>query len=377
MDQQAEKGLNMAQAQLMDLPAARSDWRARIASNAEGVLIPISALLLGLGAFALFLFLQGKSPVQFFQLVWLGGFGTSFSWQNTLSGAAPLLMAGLCVAIPARLGLIVIGGEGAIVIGGVAAGASAIVLTGTSMPIGIIAMASAGALAGAIWIGAIGALRHWRGVNETIASLLLAYIAIALMNHLVEGPLRDPGSLNKPSTPPIDAALAVGKMPWPNVHWGLLVGILACVLTWVLLERTTWGFSARIAGSNMRAAQVQGLPVGWLIIGFTALAGSLAGLAGYFEVAAVHGSANASLASGYGYSGILVAFLARHNPLAIIPVALLLAGFEASSGLLQRRMGLPDASVLVLQGFVFVAILTSEAVYGRFHLFLPNRWGKS
>jgi len=104
------------------------------------------------------------------------------------------------------------------------------------------------------------------------------------------------------------------------------------------------------------------------IMGFTALGGAFAGLAGYFEVSAVHGSANASLASGYGYTGILVAFLARHNPLAIIPVALLLAGFEASSGLVQRRMDLPDATMTVLQGFVFVSILASEALTGRISL---------
>jgi len=124
----------------------------------------------------------------------------------------------------------------------------------------------------------------------------------------------------------------------------------------------------------LRAAQVQGLPVGWLIIGFSALGGALAGMAGFFEVAAVHGSANASLAGGYGYTGILIAFLARHNPLAIIPVAILLAGFEASSGLVQRRMDLPDATVLVLQGFVFMAILISETLYGRFKIFAPERW---
>jgi simple sugar transport system permease protein len=139
----------------------------------------------------------------------------------------------------------------------------------------------------------------------------------------------------------------------------------------VLIERTTWGFAARIAGGNIRAAQVQGLPVGRLIIGFTALGGAFAGLAGYFEVSAVHGSANASLAAGYGYTGILIAFLARHNPLAIVPVAILLAGFEAASGLVQRRMDLPDATMLVLQGFVFIAILVSETFAGRLNL---ARW---
>jgi len=116
------------------------------------------------------------------------------------------------------------------------------------------------------------------------------------------------------------------------------------------------------------------LPVGLLIVGFSALGGAFAGLAGMIEVAAVHGSANASLASGYGYTGILVAFLARHNPLAIIPVAILLGGFEAANGLVQRRMELPDATVLVMQGFVFVIILMSDTLYGRIKVFTPEKW---
>lgn len=152
---------------------------------------------------------------------------------------------------------------------------------------------------------------------------------------------------------------------------------MACVAPWVLIGRTTWGFAARIAGGNVRAAEVLGLPVGRLILGFTALAGAFAGLAGMVEVAAVNGTANASLASGYGYTGILIAFLARHNPLAIIRVAILLAGSEASSGLVQRRMDLPDATVLVLQGFVFIAILVSDSLYGRLRLFAPERWSST
>jgi len=355
-------------------PFSPDGWLAAVARRSEAVVIPVAALLAGLAAFSLFLAVLGKSPADFYSIVYMGGFGSSFSWQNTLSRTAPLLLAALCVALPARLGLVVIGGEGAIVLGGVACGAVAGLLIGVPGVLGIPLMAATGALVGAVWIGAVGALRHYRGVNETIASLLLAYIAIALMNHLVEGPLRDPASLNKPSTAPLSEQLRVGDLPGWNVHWGLVVGIVACILAWVLIERTTWGFAARIAGGNVRAAQVQGLPVGRLIIGFTALGGAFAGLAGVFEVAAVHGSANASLAGGYGYTGILIAFLARHNPLAIIPVAILLAGFEASSGLIQRRMDLPDATVLVLQGFVFVAILCSETLYGRFRLFAPERW---
>ncbi|AMY68780.1 ABC transporter permease [Frigidibacter mobilis] len=339
--------------------------RLALLRRAEPVAIPVLALVAGLGVFGLFLLTQGRSPLAFMAYVWQGGFGSAFSWQNTLSRAAPLLMAALCVALPARLGLVVIGGEGAIVLGGVAAGALALPLAAAPGAAAVPLMALAAMVTGGLWIGAAGALRHYRGVNETISSLLLSYIAIALMNHLVEGPLRDPASLNKPSTAPLAEALHIGDLPGMTVHWGLAFGILACLLSWVLVEWTTWGFAARIAGGNVRAAQVQGLPVGRLMVGFSALGGAFAGLAGYFEVAAVHGSANASLAAGYGYTGILIAFLARHNALAIIPVAILLAGFDASSGLVQRRMDLPDATMQVLQGIVFMAILMSDAAYGR------------
>jgi len=347
-----------------------------LARRAEAVAIPVIACVAGFAAFALFLLTQGKSPAEFLSYVWQGGFGSAFALENTAARAAPLLLAALCVALPARLGLVVIGGEGAIVLGGLTAGALGLVLAGVPWGVGLPLMALGAMVVGGVWIGLAGALRHFRGVNETISSLLLAYIAIALMNHLVEGPLRDPASLNKPSTAPLAESLRVGVMPGLDVHWGLAFGLIACVLSWVLIDRTTIGFAARIAGGNVRAAQVQGLPVGRLILGFSALAGAFAGLAGFFEVTAIHGAANASLAAGFGYTGILIAFLARHNPLVIIPVAFLLAGIEASSGLIQRRMELPDATVLVLQGFVFMAILMSDGLYGRLKPFVPEKWSR-
>jgi simple sugar transport system permease protein len=231
------------------------------------------------------------------------------------------------------------------------------------------AMALAGMAAGGLWIALSGALRQYRGVNETISSLLLVYIALALLNHLVEGPLRDPSSLNKPSTREIGADNMIGSIPGTDIHWGFAFGIVAALLAYILIYHTAFGFAARVAGGNIRAAKVVGLAVGRLIVVTCFLAGAAAGLAGMVEVVAVQGRANANLAVGYGFTGILVAFLARHNPLAIIPVAILLGGIGASGGLLQRRLGLPDASVLVLQGIIFVTVLASETLYGRFRLF--------
>jgi ABC-type uncharacterized transport system permease subunit len=165
----------------------------------------------------------------------------------------------------------------------------------------------------------------------------------------------------------------IGAIPGTDVHWGLLVGVVLCGLLYLLMNRTTFGFAAQIAGGNLRAAQAQGLPVGRLVVISCAIAGACAGLAGFFEVAAIHGKANASLIAGYGFTGILVSFLARHNPLVIVPVAIFLGGIAASGGLIQRRMDLPDATVLVLQGLLFLVILVSETFYGRFSIFKPKR----
>jgi simple sugar transport system permease protein len=303
--------------------------------------------------------------MQAWGLLFRGAFGDAFSLQNTLQRAAPLMLTALCVAIPARAGLTVIGGEGALVLGGLACASLPYAITLPAGATGTLLLLLAAAAAGAAWIALAGWLRQWRGVNETISSLLLGYIAIALFKHIVEGPLRDPASLNKPSTLPLEDSLRIGTMGGYDVHWGLAFGVVCCLAAAFWLGITTHGFATRVVGGNPRAAQLVGLPASRLIITACALGGACAGLAGGIEVAAVHTAANASLIVGLGYTGILVSFVARHQPLAIVPVAILFGGFLAAGSLLQRRMGLPDASVQVLMGFCFVFILASEALRGR------------
>src|SRR5207247_96694 len=241
---------------------------------AEALIIPAGALAVSLILFGIFVAFAGANPLAVYRTIYRSAFGSWFSWQNTLQRAAPLMLTALCTALPAQVGLIVIGGEGALIIGAVATVAMAAVLPGVPPPAVVAAMLLAGMGAGGLWIALAGGLRHYRGVNETISSLLLNYIAIALMNHLVTGPMAHP-------------AIA----------------------------------------------------------------------------------ARASLVAGYGYTGILVAFLARQNPLAVIPVAILLGGIEASGGLMQRWHDLPDATVLVVRGIIFLVILASEPLYGRFRIF--------
>jgi ABC-type uncharacterized transport system permease subunit len=338
-------------------PAADPGFLQRYGTSIEYILIPGAALIAALGVFGIFVFLFGKNPLDLYFYMYQGAFGTWFSWQNSLTRAAPLILTALCTALPAQLGMVIIGALSA---------TSAALLLQSAPPLVVqLAMACAGMIGGGLWIMLSGGLRQFRGVNETISSLLLVYIGLAILNHLVEGPMRDPASLNKPSTREIGAANMIGSIPGTDVHWGLVFGIIAAIASYILIYHTVFGFAARVAGGNIRAAKIVGLGVSKLILTICFLAGASAGLAGMVEVAAVQGRTNANLAAGYGFTGILVAFLARQNPLAIIPVAILLGGISASGGLLQRRLGLPDASVQVLQGIIFVFVLASDAVYGR------------
>lgn len=344
----------------------------RLAALIEACAIPVLAFAVALILFGFFVALAGHNPFEVYATIYRGAFGSWFSWQNTLLRAAPIMLTALCTALPARAGLVVIGAEGAVVLGGLSAALTGIALNGLPPFFVLSAMMLAAIVIGGLWVGAAGALKHYRGVNETIGSLLLNFIAIAVLNFLVFGMLKDPETLNKPSTYPIGDENMIGAIGESSIHWGLAIGLILCVLFWVLVRRTPFGFSLDIVGGNVRAAHVSGLPVGRLIVMACILGGAAAGIAGAIEVAAVHGRANASLNAGYGYAGILVAFMARHNPLAIIPVAILLGGIRASSGVLQRAHDLPDATVLVLQGLVFVTILASEMYYGRWRWF-PNK----
>lgn len=344
-------------------------WRSKV----EALLLPVGAILVSLLLFGIFVKLQGVDPFKVFASIKKAAFGSWYSMQNTLVRAAPLMLCALGTAIPLRLGLVVIGNEGALVIGGLCAMAAGLLfIDGSPFSVHLV-MALTGMLAGGLWLLAVGALKQYRGVNETISSLLMNYIGIALLNQAVNSWMKDPSSLNKPSSYPIPDEKMLQPLGDTQVHWGLIFGIVFCIIVWFLIHKTTFGFQIRTIGANVRAARLAGLAVGPVTLVTCFIAGAAPGLAGMVEVAAVHGRANESLNAWYGYSGILVAFLARQNAIACIFVSVLLGGLLASGGILQRVHKLPDATILVFQGIVFLTILFSESLYGRFKVFQEER----
>jgi ABC-type uncharacterized transport system permease subunit len=332
----------------------------------DAMIITAAALVISLALFGLFIVCSKQiNPFDVFHVMFRGAFGSPYAWRNTLIHAAPLLLTALCVALPARLGLVIIGGEGCVLLGGLMAALVAHAMPSAPPLVVQISMVVFGMAMGGVWIAIAGALKQYRGVNETISSLLMNYIALAILNHCVEGPMHDPTSLDHPSSFPIGAANMFGNIPGTEIHIGLLFGVIACLLAWILMDHTTYGFATRVVGGNIRAAKVAGLAVAKYTLIACFMAGAAAALTGVVEVAAVQGHANDSLAAGYGYAGILVAFVARQNPLAIIPVAVLLGGVTASGDLLQLKLGLSSASVQVFQGILFLVILGLDTWAGR------------
>ena len=299
-----------------------------------------------------------------------GGVGSAFAIEQALHFATPLLFTGLCVALPLHAGMTIIGGEGSLVLGGLAAAAAAAAVPESWS---LVVLLAAGAATGALWIVLSAAGRALRNVNEAISSLLLVYVAIAVLNHAIEGPLRDPESLDKPATALLPAAAMIPALPgFPSLHWGLPAGILLCLACYLAVVKSAPGLALRYTGANRRAAVYAGLPTAVIMIGAAAAAGAAAGLAGALEVATVHGRANASLAAGYGFTGILVCALARGNILGLLPAALLVGAIDAGGGLLQRRYGAPAASAAMMHGLIFLMLIAGEALRARVQLFRPG-----
>ena len=297
----------------------------------------------------------------------VGAFGSSFAFEQTISSATPLLLTGLAVAIPLQAGLLVIGVEGAFVIGALIATIFALT---TDSYFALVLLIFGGILAGSIWLGLVGWFKL-KGIHEAISSLLLTYIALAITSQLVEGVLRDPNSFDKPTTATISEFAQLSN--WGYIHVGLPVGIALCLFAYIIISHTAVGYRYKIFGVNPLTAKFAGINSNKIIISTCVISGILAGLAGAIEVGAVAHSASISLALGYGYAGILVAIIARGNMLVIIIAAMLIGAVEAGSGLVQRQLGAPAATARILEGLLFISLIICNIYRGEVAKFLMSK----
>jgi len=323
-----------------------------------------SAVVIGLAGFAFFVAAVGADPFEALSAMWRAAVVDPIGPGEVLVYAAPVILAALAVAIPARAGLWNLGGEGQITMGVVGATvASHMIPSSLDSWAALPLLAVGAAIAGAIWCGIAAVLRVSVNLNEAISSLLLSYVALRVLDYLVNGPWKDPGSLGIPQAEPLPASQQLPLLDWLPVfgggrlHAGILVAVLALAVVLFASRRTVWGFRLRVVGGNPEAARRAGLPVKQLIITAMLAGGAIAGLAGFVQLTGVEGAAKGGIAGVYGFLGFLVSWLGRHDPVAILIGAVVVGGIAVGGDALQIDAGLPAASINILLALLLLAVL--------------------
>jgi ABC-type uncharacterized transport system permease subunit len=343
---------------------AAKDWMFSVyRSERLRLFLLISTLFVG--SCLVFFLVNDREPLPLFLEMIYGAFGDFFSITETLVQAAPIMFTAMAVALPARLGLISVGGEGQMNVGAILG--TGIVLAGMSLPASVLmpALLLGGLLGGAFW-GIVPALMKVKfGVNETISTLLLNYVALSLVNFLVHGPWRNPASLGWPSTVNFPDAALLPTFFDSRMHIGLLIAVLFAVGLHWLVTRSRWGLELSVLQSNPRAGATAGLNYNKHVLIVLGIGGMLAGMAGIIEVSVIQGRLQSGISGTFGLTGFLVAWLAGQNFLRIIPFSILIGGLLASADSLQMFAQLPSASAIILQSFLFIIVLAATSWSGR------------
>jgi len=310
--------------------------------------------------FAILLLAFGKNPIKAYADIFSSTLGSTYGFSEILVKMIPLTLTAVAVAVPSRIWLINVGGEGQLYIGALFATWGA--LNFNTLPAWILLpfISVLGVLGGGLWGSISGILRAKGWVSETISTLLLNYVAILLTNFFVFGPWKDMESANYPQTAEFVDAATLPSFVGTRVHAGFVFPLAALILFYFVLTRTRWGLEMRAIGGNPEAARRSGIPINGYIILLMFIGGGLAGLAGMVEVSAIQGRLRPSLSPGYGFIGFLISWMAGGNPLGMVAAAFLLAIVTAGGDILQMAHGLPGSAVNILNALILFVVLARQ-----------------
>ena len=329
----------------------------------SSVLLVLGILALSIALLAGALHLGGYDAGRALAALWSGSFGSANAFLSaTLVRATPLMLAGLGIALAFRAGIWNIGAEGQLLAGAAAASATGLAAGGTwPALIAVPLVLAAGTMAGLIWASVAEVLRRTRGVLEVISTIMLNFVALYLVGFLVHGPLQEPLGIYPQSAAIAEAARLPRLIPGTRLHAGFAMALLLAPALWWWLRSTAAGFRVRAAGASPRAARMAGrIDVARVAGAAFLVSGALAGLAGAVEVSGVTLALYENLSAGYGYTAIVVALLARLDPLAVIPSAILFGALESGALAMQRDAGIPSVVVTAVEAVLVLTLLIAE-----------------
>jgi general nucleoside transport system permease protein len=342
---------------VLDIATSRPFRGVRaMAAHSCAAILPIAlALIVG----GLLVLLSGADPLLAYRSLVLGALGDGNSLAEVFVKATPLLLAGLGIAFAWRGGLLNIGAEGQLHLGALAAtwaGMGIAMPTSLHIPVVILS----GFLGGALWGAIPGLLKERLGVSEIITTLMMNYIAVLLVGYLVQGPLKDPGSMLPQTTVMAPGAFLPVLWPPTRLHAGILIGALAALIVYVLLWTTPIGYEIRLIGKNREVARHAGIDVSRTTVMVMAISGGLAGLAGMGEIAGIQHRLREGFSPGYGFLAIAVAFVGHSHPVGVVTTAILFAMLLVGADHMQRAAEVPASLVHALTGFVLLFALARD-----------------
>lgn len=342
--------------------------RSSVMRIVEQVATPLVSVVLAMIICSVIIWATGYDPIAAFAALFKGAFGSGRQIGETLLRSTPLIFTGLALTYGFRAGLFNIGAEGQLFMGGLAAASLGLLLGGLPQPLNIIILLVAAALAGAAWAFVPALLKARVGAHEVITTMMFTYIARYFVSWIVTGPLKAEGQI--PQTVQLPVVSTLPKMhellPFlaqSRMHLGFVIGVLLAVLLWWLLKYTTLGYEARAVGFNMFAAETGGISVAATTVKSLCISGAFAGLAGATEVMGVHYRLFDQFSSGFGFTGIAVALLAKKNPLGVIPAAILFGALSAGAGTMQLEADVPQKVILIIQGLVIFFVAAEQLAH--------------
>lgn len=350
----------LASAHPVAVGSRRSGWWR--AAPGRAALRLAGALALTIGLMSLLVIVLGANPVETFQALWQGAFGSPFNVGSTAIIAAILVLTALAFAVPYTSGLLNVGGEGQMYAGAIAsAGVGLSLAPSTPTVVALLASVGGGVVAGALWAGIVGVLRAWASANEMITSLMLNFVAFALANYAVSVLWPVPG-VGQQTQPVIPSA----RFPelWANtpLNTAVLLALVVAAGVWWILRRTQLGFKMRVAGLSEGAARQAGVSIRGVTTTTFLLAGGCAGAAGAISVLGVNGALYNGFSADYGFIGIAVALVARSSPILIVPAAVLFAALRVGSDNLFANAGISPSLGAVIVGALVITLLATRAL---------------